>query len=58
MTWDKANAPKPMAGLRLLIINNYQADQLELLHPRIQAVMGKLYAEHLRARFSTTQQCE
>jgi len=58
MTWDKASILKIMAGSRLLIIDNHQADQAELLDPRIQAVTGKLCTEHLRTMFSSTQQCE
>lgn len=56
MTWVRAKTPELMAGSRLLIINNLQADQAELLNPRIQAIRGK--AEQLRTWFSTTQQCE
>lgn len=41
MTWVKAKTPKLMAGSRLLVINNLQADQAESLNPRIQAVRGK-----------------
>lgn len=40
--WVRAKTPKLMAGSGLLlIINNLQADQAELLNPRIQAVRGK-----------------
>lgn len=41
MTWVRAKTPKLMAGSGLLIINILQADQAELLSPRIQAVRGK-----------------
>lgn len=41
MTWVRAKTPKLMAGSGLLGVNNLQADQAELLNPRIQAVRGK-----------------
>lgn len=62
--WFKSHGTKPIlhklcqAYGCLLLINIKHINYVELLNPRIQAAMGKLYAEQLRTRFSTTQQRE